>query len=63
MAQQGHPPRWASNEDWKQIRPLLTQLYREMSLKDVKQILEKQHNFYATYAKASALAIVTQSPG
>lgn len=53
MAHNGPHPKWASNEDWIQIRPLLTQLYREMSLKDVKHILEKQHNFYATYAQAT----------
>ena len=53
MEQEDARTKWASNDDWIRIRPLFTQLYREKKLKEVKRILEEQHDFYATYAGAT----------
>lgn len=40
--------RWASSEDWTIHRSLLTRLYEELPLKEVKKIMEDDHGFKAT---------------
>lgn len=45
------PQRYPSAEDWKKIRPVFTNLYstEDKTLKDVKEIIERDHGFVATY--------------
>ena len=41
---------WATAEDWKTHRQIITKLYRndDMTLKKVMEIMEREHNFRAT---------------
>lgn len=65
MASEDLGKKWATNEDWIRIRPLFTELYREKKLREVQQVLEEQHGFYATYAESatagSSLVVLTDT--
>lgn len=39
------------SDDWNEYRDLIEQLYRndQLKLRDVKRIMERQHNFIASY--------------
>jgi hypothetical protein len=51
----GH--RWAAAEDWDIHRRTITEMYEteNMKLQDVMKIMEREHNFYATYGRPCLL--------
>jgi len=53
---------WATTQEWEKHREKLTRLYwhEGMTLTNVKTIMEKQDNFYATYVIAVIIILTTQ---
>ena len=53
------PPKHPSTEDWNRIRPIFTKLYSKenKTLKEVKAILEREHDFFATYGLVMNLSL------
>lgn len=45
------PQPWPAQDRWAELRPIITRLYREenKTLKDTMEIMEREHNFSATY--------------
>lgn len=40
--------KWASDDDFTRHRKAITELYSTMTLPDLLQTMEREHNFYAT---------------
>ena len=39
---------WANSASWDQYKRIITELYETYTLKEVAEIMETKHNFYAT---------------
>lgn len=49
------PPKYPTAQEWDKIKPVFTKLYRTENrpLREVKDILERNHGFVATYGHPS----------
>ena len=41
--------KWATAAEWDAHKDLISQLYRDMELEDVMEVMKRDHDFHSTY--------------